>query len=164
MKTMVQTFETIKIRPDRLQFLIDNWLFLLLFIGASIYAGAENAGLESFAVMAAILLGVYLLLAYISLRRKVFIISSQTLVYDRGIFNRNADFIELYRVIDFQEKHSFLQQFFGLKTVIVYSGDRTTPQLYIPGLDVNSDIISELRTRVEFNKTRRGVYEITNRY
>lgn len=160
---MPQDFETIKIRPDKLQFLTDNWLVIILFMVAAIYAGADNQGLWSFASLAVILLFVYLLLAYISLRRKLFIISPQTLVYDRGIFNRNADFIELYRVIDFQEKHSFLQQFFGLKTVIVYSGDRTTPQLYIPGLDVNLDIIAELRTRVEYNKTRRGVYEITNR-
>ena len=160
---MRQGFETIKIRPDKLQFLTDNWLVIILFMVAAIYAGADNQGLWSFASLAVILLFVYLLLAYISLRRKLFIISPQTLVYDRGIFNRNADFIELYRVIDFQEKHSFLQQFFGLKTVIVYSGDRTTPQLYIPGLDVNLDIIAELRTRVEYNKTRRGVYEITNR-
>ena len=160
---MPQDFETIQIRPDKLQFLTDNWLVIILFMVAAIYAGADNQGLWSFASLAVILLFVYLLLAYISLRRKLFIISPQTLVYDRGIFNRNADFIELYRVIDFQEKHSFLQQFFGLKTVIVYSGDRTTPQLYIPGLDVNFDIIAELRTRVEYNKTRRGVYEITNR-
>ena len=139
---MPQDFETIKIRPDKLQFLTDNWLVIILFMVAAIYAGADNQGLWSFASLAVILLFVYLLLAYISLRRKLFIISPQTLVYDRGIFNRNADFIELYRVIDFQEKHSFLQQFFGLKTVIVYSGDRTTPQLYIPGLDVNFDIIN----------------------
>lgn len=155
---------TIYFRPDTLQYLIDNGLWILIFVISLIYGGSEDSDFASFALVFSGLLFILLILSYLSLRRKLFILSEETLVYERGIFNRSADYIELYRVIDFREEQSFLQQLCGLKTVIIFSGDRTTPQLRIPGLHHKEDLIHELRQRVEYNKTRRGVYEITNRY
>lgn len=160
---MTHQFDTVTIRPNPLQYLIDNWIGIVAFVAIVIYAGADDRDMSSFAIMGIVLLGIYLILEFVALKRKVFVISSETLLYDRGIFSRSADYIELYRVVDFQERQSFLQQIVGLKTVIVYSGDRTTPQLHIPGLEYRSCIIEEMRRRVEYNKTRRGVYEITNR-
>lgn len=146
-----------------MQFLIDNVLWILLLLASVIYSGAEEAHFRDLSIGLSAFLGIYLLLDFVSLRKKLFVLTSETLVYDRGIFYRDADFIELYRVIDFQEKHSFLQQILGLKTVIVYSGDKTTPRLMIPGIDSRENMIAMIRERVEYNKTRRGVYEITNR-
>jgi len=146
-----------------MQFLIDNVLWILLLLASVIYSGAEEAHFRDLSIGLSAFLGIYLLLDFVSLRKKLFVLTSETLVYDRGIFYRDADFIELYRVIDFQEKHSFLQQILGLKTVIVYSGDKTTPRLTIPGIDSRENMIAMIRERVEYNKTRRGVYEITNR-
>lgn len=160
---MNNRFQTIQFRPDTMQFVIDNMFWLLFFIAAVIYSGAEDSQFREFSIGLSVFFGLYLLLDFVSLRKKLFVLTSETLVYDRGIFYRDADFIELYRVIDFQEKHSFLQQIFGLKTVIVYSGDRTTPRLVIPGIGCREDLITLIRERVEYNKTRRGVYEITNR-
>ena len=160
---MTHQFDTVTIRPNPLQYLIDNWIGIVAFVAIVIYAGADDRDISPFAIMGIVLLGIYLILEFVALKRKVFVISSETLLYDRGIFSRSADYIELYRVVDFQERQSFLQQIVGLKTVIVYSGDRTTTQLHIPGLEYRSCIIEEMRRRVEYNKTRRGVYEITNR-
>jgi len=147
-----------------MQFYIDHSMGIVLFAALVIYAGTDNCGIRPFMLGAVIFLGLHLLYEYASLRRKVFIITPETLVYDQGVFYRDSDFIELYRVVDFQEKHSLLQQMLGLKTIIVYSGDRTTPKLLIPGIGQKVDLVSEIRKRVEYNKTRRGVYEITNRF
>lgn len=160
---MMNRFQTICLRPDRLQFLTDDGAAVVLFLASAVCLGGEGHGLKPFFLLAAVLLGVYLLLSFWALRRKLFILTPEMLVYDRGIFFRRADYIELYRVVDFHESQSLLQQIFGLKTVVVYSGDRTTPKLFIPGVHHRDDLISELRARVEYNKTRRGVYEITNR-
>ena len=59
--------------------------------------------------------------------------------------------------------NSLLQQLCGLKTVSVHSGDRTTPQLDIIGMGINDDLVTVIRGRVELNKRRKGIYEITNR-
>lgn len=161
---MTDSFKTLHLRPEWLQFIIDEWPGILVFMAAVICLGAESWRGMPLLLFLTVTSGIYLLLAFLMLRRKLFILTSETLVYDRGIFFRRADFIELYRVIDFQERQSLLQQLAGLKTVVVYSGDRTTPQLLIPGVRQEEDLIRELRERVEYNKTRRGVYEITNRY
>ncbi len=73
------------------------------------------------------------------------------------------EFIELYRVIDFHEDVSFIQNIFDIKTVTVYFGDRTTPRLRIPGIALGNPLVQTLRERVEYNKRRKGIYEITNR-
>ena len=52
---------------------------------------------------------------------------------------------------------------FGLKTVSIYSGDRTNPKLDIFGIKERLDVVALIRERVEYNKLRKGVYEITNR-
>lgn len=46
-----------------------------------------------------------------------------------GIIRRKVDYMELYRIVDFQEHQSLLQQFCGLKTVRILSMDRNTPRL-----------------------------------
>ena len=51
---------------------------------------------------------------------------------------------------------------FGLKTISIYSGDRTNPRLDMIGVLKSTDIISELRIRVEANKARRNIHEFTN--
>ena len=51
----------------------------------------------------------------------------------------------------------------GLKTVSVYSGDRMTPKLDIYGVEYRTNLVGHIRERVETNKQRKGIYEITNR-
>ena len=69
----------------------------------------------------------------------------------------------LHRVVDFSENRDILEQLFGLKTVWIFSGDRTNPKLDIYGIRENIDVVNIVRTRVEYNKRRKGIYEITNR-
>ena len=71
--------------------------------------------------------------------------------------------MELYRVVDFAERSNLLQQLCGVKTVSVYSGDRTTPRLDIIGMGIDDNLVSVIRGRVEQNKRSKGIYEITNR-
>ena len=69
----------------------------------------------------------------------------------------------LYRIVDFSESRDILEQLFGLKTVSIYSGDRTNPKLDIYGVKEKLDVVAIIRERVEYNKRRKGIYEITNR-
>ena len=70
--------------------------------------------------------------------------------------------MELYRIVDFREHQSLLQQLFGLKTVSILSMDRSTPRLDIIGVRSCNDIVPLIRERVEYNKKRKGIYELTN--
>ena len=71
------------------------------------------------------------------------------------MFQRSTGYIELYRVVDFHEHQTLLQQIFGLKTVTVLSMDRTTPKLALIGLPKQTAIVELIRERVEFNKKKK---------
>lgn len=92
-----------------------------------------------------------------------YIITSEQLIIQHGVLTRTSDYIELYRVVDFSENHDILEQLFGLKTVWIFSGDRSNPKLDIYGVKERLDVVRIIRERVEYNKKRKGIYEITNR-
>ena len=148
-----------------MQFAADNvggMALCLVLLGIAGYDGLVPREYTPFIIGAAILLFTCLTYRYVYLTRIVYVITEEQLKYDEGIFQCNRDFIELYRVVDYSEQRTFLQMLFGLKTVSIYSGDRTRPRLDLTGIDNDMDLISEIRRRVEYNKTRRNIHEFTN--
>ena len=162
---MTQTYPTIKIRPHGLQFVAGNIgsiAFLLLVLALAGYDGLLPDSLFPFLMAAAGLLVINLLCKCVYLLRITYIITEEQLQYEYGILNLQRDFIELYRVVDYSEQRSFLQMLFGLKTVSIYSGDKTCPRLDIIGVQGNTDLIATIRERVEYNKQKRNIHEFTN--
>ena len=150
---------TLQLRPRTLQFFIDNLPLLTLDLCGYACAGMDGMPFKG------LLLWLSLVLAYrfIYLKRMIYRITDEQLIYEHGVITRSSDYVELYRVVDFAERSNLLQQLCGLKTVSVHSGDRTTPQLDIIGMGINDDLVTVIRGRVELNKRRKGIYEITNR-
>ena len=97
------------------------------------------------------------------LHKLSYIITSEQLIIQHGVLIRKSDYIELYRVVDFSENRGIVEQLFGLKTVSIFSGDRSNPKLDIFGIRERIDVVGIIRERVEYNKQRKGIYEITNR-
>ena len=84
------------------------------------------------------------------------------LIY-QGVLSKRINYIELYRVYDYEEKQSFIQSLINNTNIYIYSGDKSTPELLMNGLKANSDIIQTIRNRVEEQKKKKGIYEFTNR-
>ena len=163
MRQTVRRYNTITLRPHPLQFIIDELILMLLCLLALAYGGMDgDLSTESMYVGLAML--AFLIYKYVKLRRTVFTITGEQLKKAEGVFTRDDDYIELYRVIDFAERKNLLQQLFGLKTVTIMSGDRTTPKLCVQGVREDFDLVAIIRERVEYTKTQKPIYEITNRY
>ena len=128
-----------------------------------VYAGIDDAVLSTLVFVLSLLLSICLAYRMVYLCRMRYIISNEQLVFEHGVFHREVDYQELYRVVDFNESQTFMQQLFHLKTVSIYSGDRTTPRLDIIGVPMKENLVTAIRERVETNKRRRSIYEITNR-
>ena len=141
MQHSIQDERNILLRPHTGQFVIDE--LPLMFV-----------------CMAGLLL--VLLYRFIYLRRIRYRVGEEQLVSEHGIFIRRVDYMELYRIVDFQEHQSLLQQICGLKTVRILSMDRNTPRLDLIGVRCGNDIVAIIRERVEINKRKKGIYEITN--
>lgn len=156
-------YETLRIRPAWRQLLINDIMTIIGFIVCFFGAGMTKDMPYMLFLTGMALLGLTLLYRAWYLGTMEYIVTDEQLIYRHGIFLHATEYMELYRVIDYQQKETLLQQLCSLKTITILSGDRTMPLLDIIGVPNNSDIVSEIRKRVEFNKKRRGVYEITNR-
>ena len=162
MQTNRSSNRSLAYTPHTGQFIIDELPTLLLCTAAWVYGGMEGLPLTVAAVSAAAALTLLLLYRYIYLRRIRYCIGTEQIVSEHGILYRKVDYMELYRIVDFQEHQSLLQQLCGLKTVRILSMDRNTPRLDLIGIRRREDIVSVIRERVEINKRKKGIYEITN--
>lgn len=127
-----------------------------------LYGGMEGLPLTALAVPVAALLSLALLYRFIYLRRTRYHIGSEQLISRHGVLSRKTDYMEQYRIVDFVEHQSLMQQLCGLKTVRILSMDRNTPRLDLVGIRHNFDVVTLIRERVEYNKRKKGIYEITN--
>lgn len=154
---------TIQLRPRTVQFFIDNLPLLTLDLCGYACAGMDGMPFMGLLLWLSIAVSLILTYRFIYLKRMVYRITGEQLIYEHGVFIRSSDYVELYRVVDFAERSNLLQQLCGVKTVSVHSGDRTTPRLDIIGVGINDNLVYAIRGRVELNKRRKGIYEITNR-
>lgn len=155
-------FQSIVLQPHRMQFVIDELPAITVCAAGWIYGGMEGRPFTAFAVWVAVLLSFVLLYRLIYLRRTRYYIGSEQIISKHGVLSRKTDYMEQYRIVDFVEHQSFMQQLCGLKTVRIFSTDRNTPQLDLVGIRRNLDVVRLIRERVEYNKLKKGIYEITN--
>lgn len=155
-------FQSIVLQPHRIQFVIDELPSIIVCAAGWIYGGMEGRPFTAFAVWVAVSLSLVLLYRLIYLRRTRYYIGSEQIISKHGVLSRKTDYMEQYRIVDFVEHQSFMQQLCGLKTVRIFSTDRNTPQLDLVGIRRNLDVVRLIRERVEYNKLKKGIYEITN--
>lgn len=163
-ETTMHRYRTIILQPHWLQFVIDELPEIILTTALFFAAGLESMPMPKLILCAAGVLTICLIYRFIYLRRIECRINGEQLIMEHGVFTRKSDYLELYRIVDFKEHRTIMQQIFGLKTVTIFSGDRNTPKLDIIGVKNDFDLVSVLRERVAYCKKSSGVYEITNRY
>lgn len=149
--------------PQRTQFFINEYPLLIFTPIIILLAGLERNPIKVPTLIIGLCLVAWILYRYIYMRKMTYKITAEQLIYKHGVLMVSSDYIELYRVIDYDEKQTFMQQLLGLKTVTIYSGDHSTPKLNICGISNSFKLIETVRKRVEANKKNKGVYEITNR-
>lgn len=155
-------FQSIVLQPHRMQFVIDELPSIIVCAAGWIYGGMEERPFTAFAVSVAVLFSLVLLYRFIYLRRTRYYIGSEQIISKHGVLSRKTDYMEQYRIVDFVEHQNLMQQLCGLKTVRIFSMDRNTPQLDLVGIRRNLDVVRLIRERVEYNKLKKGIYEITN--
>ena len=160
-------FNTIELRPHLLQYCISESWYALLCILSFACAGldmVEDSTVSSLLTYFGVLLLVYLAYQLLYLLRIRYVVTEEQLVFLHGVFQHSTDYMELYRVVDYQQNRSLLQQLLGLKTITILSGDRNMRRLDIIGVCEDENIVGEIRKRVEYNKRMKSIYEITNRF
>lgn len=155
-------YKNVTIHPHWGEFIIENMLIIVLIPVAFFALGLGEFPFRWVCYLLLLLLVLYLFYRYQYITTMKYHIGEEQLMIQCGIIAQRCDYIEMYRIVDYNETRTAIQRIFGLKTVTVYSGDRTAPQLPIKGVPKNIDLVSIIRERVEYNKLRKGVHELTN--
>ena len=159
----IRRFNIVTIRPHWAQYIISQGMLFIISCAMFLIAGHDCITYKMPFVALGSVMICFMLYECLYLHKLRYIITSEQLIIQHGVLNRTSDYIALYRVVDFCENRSIMEQLFGLKTVGIFSGDRTNPQLDIYGVKEKLDVVKIIRERVEYNKRRKGIYEITNR-
>ena len=157
----------ISVRADFRQFLAQD---LLVIVVTGILCGAAPVLIrhyDRYIAMAVVLLTVFLLsvlaIRFATLVSVRWTVEGETLCRTSGVLSRRTDYIELYRIVDYQESRTFMQRLLGVKTVTIYSTDKSDAVSDIPGVYADMDLVGMLREKVEDSKRERNIYEIANR-
>ena len=160
---MNEAFLTYRLKPHWIQYVIDQLPWIIIWVIVTLYAGDDTFPYREYLTYGSVCMMCYLIWQAIELWRIEYVITGEQLIYKHGVLFHSADYMELYRIVDYQESRTPVQQLTGLKNILLLSGDRTLPRLRMVGIRGSSRILDEIRIRVEYNKKRRGIYEITNR-
>jgi len=155
-------YQDVSLRPCWRQLLIDELVSILVALALIVIGGLDGVPAHTLLLCLGLALVVKVCYRLVYLRQMVYTITGEQLVYEHGVFSRSRDYIELYRVVDFDEKRSFLQLLLGLKTIVVHSGDRTMPKLRMVGIREAADVVGCLRERVSYNRKRMNIHEFAN--
>ena len=144
-------------------FITENFFLIFLFFLTMLFSGYDNNKMICIgAISSFVILFFVLVWKMIEMKTTKWIITQEQIVYERGVLYRKKDYIELYRIIDFQEEQSLIERVFKIKKIIIASGDKSHPRLIVYGLRRDDEIINFLREGVEANKKLKRVYEISN--
>lgn len=139
-----------------------QWLNLGPFTAAALLAAAITAGGVAFPpAFAGLLLPLlYAVWKYLTVRTRVFELTSERLKITRGVINQHVDEIELYRVKDSQLVRTWWMRLTGLASISLETSDRTMPSLVIPAIESGAEMRELLRKQVEVQRERKRVREM----
>ena len=155
-----------KIRADYRQFVAEDAGLIAIM---AVLTGAVPVIIRDYDRMMGIAMGslaafimIFLVLRYVMLVNVKWLVEEETLCRIKGIFSKQTDYIEMYRITDYKENQSFLQRIMGVKTVTVYSTDRSDEVTDIPGVPADMNLIGIIRDNVEKCRKEQRIYEIAN--
>jgi membrane protein YdbS with pleckstrin-like domain len=138
------------------------WLIILsLLFAAANFISPGNYLLYCLGLLALVLL-VNMMWSYMVLYNITYIIDSEQIIIKRGVFMKTTDYVEMYRIYDYQKRQNIIEVAFGLMNIVLLSRDLSTPQVKFTGINNSDDVIPVIRERVENEKQRKHVVELNN--
>jgi len=137
------------------------WALVLIVALAVAVTLADSHGwsLLVFGIVA-LLAFIQVAVAYLHLHAVEYVVTTQRVRIISGIFSKDIQEIELFRVQDTATHQSFFLRLFGLGTIIIFSGDEGHPRIVLSGVPHAVELREKLRHEVMVLRQRFGVREL----
>lgn len=141
--------------------MIGQWIAAGLATVAAIAIGVM-AGHVAIMIGLAVLVWVAMFAWYAYRRYSVhYTLTTQRLIHESGILWRTIDRIELIDIDDVTFKQGPVERAFRVGSIIVISGDKTSPELFLPGIDDVRGVADKIDDARRKERRRRGLHMIT---
>ena len=97
---------------------------------------------------------------WLKLRFRTYLLTTERFLISHGIFSKQTDTLELYRVKDLTLLQPFFLRLFSVGNVVLQTSDRTTPTLVIEAIANPKDFSDMVRKQVEACRDRKRVGEL----
>jgi uncharacterized membrane protein YdbT with pleckstrin-like domain len=103
---------------------------------------------------------VYALARVLIIKAVKYEISSERIKITTGIFSKQTNAMELYRVKDYTLNEPFFYRLFHLGTITILTSDHSTPQIVMKAISGARQLMDELRKYVELRRDLKKVREV----
>lgn len=123
---------------------------------------AVNLGVYAFCLLLCwlVLPVLYALWRWIDTRLTEYELTSQRLVFRRGVFNRKTEEVELYRVRDSSLDEPLFLRLFGAGNVVISATDASSPSMMLRAVKGAAEVRQKLRAAVEAVREQKRVRSI----
>lgn len=128
-------------------------------LASGIIVGAILSGMLPLIALAIFPLG-WSLWKYLTIRCRVFVLTSERLRLYEGVLNQNIAEVELYRVKDTNISRPFWLRIFGLACIKLDTSDRTLPVVDLDAVKNGLHVRELIRKQVEILRDRKRVREV----
>ena len=94
---------------------------------------------------------------YLVVKNRKYELTSQRLKSHEGVFSKQTNELELYRVKDTQFEQSFFLRLFGVGNVLLFTSDATTQLVKIEAVSGAQALREKIRTLVEERRDQKRV-------
>ncbi|HEX5059377.1 MAG TPA: PH domain-containing protein [Kofleriaceae bacterium] len=91
-----------------------------------------------------------------------FRVSNTAVEYERGLFSKRIDVMQLWRVRDVTYKQNLVDRILGIAHIDLVSSDVSTPHLEIVGLPASRQLFENLRDSIEIQRQAKNVYGVVS--
>jgi uncharacterized membrane protein YdbT with pleckstrin-like domain len=102
----------------------------------------------------------YALWKWLTLKSRVYRLTTERLLTTDGVFSKDTESMELYRVKDFRVKQSFFERLFGLESIELLSTDMETPDVVIESIPASLKLSDKIREHVEACRVQKGTRDV----
>ena len=134
-------------------------VMILALVVALAFADSQGWSILLFGIVALLAL-IQVTVAYIHLHAIEYVVTTQRVRVISGIFSKDIQEIELFRVKDTAANQSFFLRLFGLGTITILSGDERHPRLVLSGVPQAIELRERLRQEIMTLRQRFGVREL----
>jgi membrane protein YdbS with pleckstrin-like domain len=135
-----------------------------IIVAGSLVAAVSPIGPQEWRILGLGIVGIialiHVIVSYFQLRSIEYVVTTQRVRVISGIFSKEIQEIELFRVKDTAAQQSFFLRLFGLGTITIISGDERHPHIVLSAVPRAIELREKLREEVMSLRQRFGVREL----